>query len=195
MIKLLLFLLFIVSALTIVKVILSDRHNKEHINYTERSISSYNRNQGVTITETMANDVASRFSLAFEALPSQDFKQKFDALFSDNLDYVNDTLGEHHSKSSLAAYFLPMSERVTRMNIDMISVHYSNDSLYLHWNMTFTMNVIGTSIPIKSSGISHLKCDDRGAIIYQQDYWDPNNGLYRNLPYIGWLYRWLLPLK
>ena len=32
-------------------------------------------------------------------------------------------------------------------------------------------------------------------IIFQQDFWDPANGLYRQLPYVGGAYSWLLAFK
>jgi hypothetical protein len=46
-----------------------------------------------------------------------------------------------------------------------------------------------------SYGISELKQNAAGQIIFQQDFWDPANGLYRALPYLGGFYQWVLPFK
>jgi hypothetical protein len=48
---------------------------------------------------------------------------------------------------------------------------------------------------MSSFGISQLKMNAQGKVVFQQDYWDSNNGLYRQLPIVGGVYRWLLPIK
>ena len=46
-----------------------------------------------------------------------------------------------------------------------------------------------------SFGISEIKVNPNHQIIFQQDFWDPANGLYRSLPYVGGTYSWVLPFK
>lgn len=46
-----------------------------------------------------------------------------------------------------------------------------------------------------SYGISQIKINQQQQIIFQQDFWDPADGLYRHLPYMGSIYTWLLPFK
>ena len=46
-----------------------------------------------------------------------------------------------------------------------------------------------------SYGISEIKINAKQQIIFQQDYWDPANGLYRSLPVFGGAYKWVLPFK
>ncbi|WP_313953656.1 nuclear transport factor 2 family protein [Accumulibacter sp.] len=40
-------------------------------------------------------------------------------------------------------------------------------------------------------GVSHLKFDDEGKVVWHRDYWDAAEELYAKLPAIGWLMRFL----
>ncbi len=59
--------------------------------------------------------------------------------------------------------------------------------------MTFKM--LGRTKTMASYGISQIKINEQQQIIFQQDFWDPANGLYRSLPVFGGVYKWILPFK
>ena len=87
-----------------------------------------------------------------------------------------------------------MNDSIKAAHVDLVHDWVAGDSVYVHWRMSYTLHVLGVDRPMASFGISQLKVNAAGKIIFQQDYWDSNNGLYRQLPRIGWLYRWLLPV-
>ncbi|ENV08546.1 hypothetical protein F966_03220 [Acinetobacter higginsii] len=61
--------------------------------------------------------------------------------------------------------------------------------------MTYDFKMFGRIKTMSSYGISQIKVNAEHLIIFQQDYWDPANGLYRSVPYIGAGYSLLLPFK
>ena len=61
--------------------------------------------------------------------------------------------------------------------------------------MAYDFEILGTHKKMASHGISEIKVNAAQQIIFQQDFWDPANGLYRSLPYVGGVYSWLLPFK
>jgi predicted SnoaL-like aldol condensation-catalyzing enzyme len=161
--------------------------------YTANSIKQAQAITGAPYSDALAKQVASNFVGTFEALGTPDFFAKADKLFADTL-YLNDTLAEHYNKQSLNAYFVGMNKRVTNSKVTILQQYHQGDVLYLHWTMGFNLRVLGKQVAMFSAGITQLKVNAAGQVVYQQDYWDPNNGLYRQLPVVGWLYRKLLPL-
>lgn len=61
--------------------------------------------------------------------------------------------------------------------------------------MAYHFKIFGKNKPMTSYGISQIKINQQQQIIFQQDFWDPADGLYRHLPYMGSIYTWLLPFK
>jgi hypothetical protein len=61
--------------------------------------------------------------------------------------------------------------------------------------MAYDFKIFGRSKTMASYGISEIKINSSSQIVFQQDYWDPANGLYRSLPYIGKGYSLVLPFK
>ena len=44
--------------------------------------------------------------------------------------------------------------------------------------------------PITAVGMSHVRFDKDGRIIFQQDYWDTSI-IYEKVPVMGWVIRWI----
>ncbi len=77
----------------------------------------------------------------------------------------------------------------------MKSATHHQDTAYIHWYMSYDFKMLGRSKTMASYGISQIKINEQQKIIFQQDYWDPANGLYRSLPIFGGVYKWILPFK
>jgi hypothetical protein len=43
---------------------------------------------------------------------------------------------------------------------------------------------------IKAPGMSHLRFDEKGMIVFHQDYWD-SSLVFERLPVIGFVLRWI----
>ena len=59
--------------------------------------------------------------------------------------------------------------------------------------MRWTMNLISNAAPsekIEAIGLSHLRFNDQGKIVFQQDYWDTSAMLDR-LPVVGFWTRYV----
>jgi len=45
----------------------------------------------------------------------------------------------------------------------------------------------GDNSPDETIGMTQLRFDESGKVTFQQDYWDSAEGVYRNIPGIGWV--------
>ncbi len=149
---------------------------------------------GVLQTQVMADALAGRFVNTFNHIGQPDFMQLTRDLFADDL-YANDTLSIYHHYVDMIDHFQGMNQTVTHSHVELKHAFVADDSVYVHWKMDYTLKILGSEKSMSSFGISQLKMNAQGKIIFQQDYWDSNNGLYRQLPVIGGVYRWLLPIK
>jgi hypothetical protein len=160
--------------------------------------STYENNdqqiQGVVLTQAMGDALAGRFVNTFNHIGQPNFMQLTRDLFADNL-YANDTLSVYYHYSDMIEHFQGMNQSVTHSHVELKHAFVAEDSLYVHWKMDYTLKVLGREKAMSSFGISQLKMNAQGKIVFQQDYWDSNNGLYRQLPIVGGVYRWLLPVK
>ncbi|MDE2421383.1 MAG: nuclear transport factor 2 family protein [Gammaproteobacteria bacterium] len=149
---------------------------------------------GVVLNQAMADALAGRFVNTFNHIGQPDFMQLTRDLFADDL-YANDTLSIYHHYSDMIEHFQGMNQSVTHSHVELKHVFIADDSAYVNWKMDYTLKVLGREKAMSSFGISQIKMNAQGKIIFQQDYWDSNNGLYHQLPIVGGLYRWLSPIK
>lgn len=151
--------------------------------------------RAATLDAAGADALAQGFVTTFARLGQPDFMAAADRLFSPDLVYVNDVLSQYQRFDAVRAHLAEMSEAVSDARVDKVASWQQGDSVYVHWRMEYTLHVLGSSRRMASHGITQLKADALGRIVFQQDFWDSNNGLYRQLPVAGWIYRWLLPFK
>lgn len=167
-----------------------------------KSISSYTTDyekanqqiSGIPLSDAQAQMIGQDFVSAFNSMGTVNFVKNASQLYADNL-YINDTLSQFSTKKELMKHFEGMNKHVSKVSVKLISATHKNDSAYIHWQMTYDFQMFGRIKIMSSYGISQIKVNTEHLIIFQQDYWDPANGLYRSVPYIGTGYSLLLPFK
>ncbi|QLB59167.1 nuclear transport factor 2 family protein [Acinetobacter indicus] len=162
--------------------------------YSADYAQSRNDIQGIALDQAKAQDIGLRFTSAFNTLGTPKFVENAGALYADQL-FINDTLSQFSSRKKLLEHFLGMNQRVSNVTVSLLNTSYHQDSAYVHWHMAYDFKMFGTTRSMDSYGISEIKINENNKIIFQQDFWDPANGLYRSLPYVGGVYSWLLPFK
>jgi len=162
--------------------------------YSADYAQSRNSIQGIALDQAKAQNIGLRFTSAFNTLGTPEFVERAGSLYSDQL-FINDTLSQFSSRQNLLEHFQGMNKRVSNVSVKLLNTSYHHDSAYVHWHMAYDFKMFGTTRSMDSYGISEIKIDSNNKIIFQQDFWDPANGLYRSLPYLGGVYSWLLPFK
>ena len=150
--------------------------------------------QGISMTPAKAQDIGVRFTTAFNTLGTPEFTNRASSLYADEL-FINDTLSQFNKRENLVEHFKGMNNRVSNVSVKLLNTSYFNDSAYVHWRMAYDFKIFGTTRSMESHGISEIKLNEQDQIVFQQDFWDPADGLFRSLPYAGGLYAWLLPFK
>lgn len=162
--------------------------------YTEQYLDAREQFTGQSLNQLIAQERAEAFVNTYAKMGQEDFVSSAKALYADQF-YFNDTLAHLASEQQLTDYFSSMNTRVVEASVALKTATFSQDSLYVHWLMEYELMFWGSSKKISSSGISELKYNEEGQIIFQQDFWDPNNGLLKQMPYVGRWFNAILPFK
>ena len=107
------------------------------------------------------------------------------ALYAEEL-YFNDTFVTLTTIDELVDYMLKTANSATA-TVEMLDVAKSDTDYYLRWSMDMEFEARGKKIRSKSIGVTQLRFDSNGKVIFHQDYWDSANAFYQHLPIVGGL--------
>lgn len=122
----------------------------------------------------------------FSDLKSDQLKRKVADTYAKSL-YFNDTLHTFNDRDELAEYLISGAERVDEISITFHDVAATGKNYYVRWVMQMKFKVLGKSVDSKSIGISQVRFDETGKIVFHQDFWDNTAGFFEHLPLIGGL--------
>ncbi len=99
--------------------------------------------------------------------------------------YFRDTFGEFHSARDLEDYLVRSAEPVAYCTFDIQDwVATADGDYYFRWIMELKLKRYEQRPPNISKGMSHVRFNPEGKIIFHVDYWDAGN-LYEQFPIIG----------
>jgi limonene-1,2-epoxide hydrolase len=161
-------------------------------------LASYYRALNATAPENMALIAAGTDA---EKAAIQQFIDVFSQFDADNLTggisglyaeevYFQDTLVELHTGAEVEAYFLGTLDAVAECTFDIVDVAVSDGNYYFRWEMTLLLERYKDEPADVSIGMTHIRFNEDGRIVFHQDYWDSAN-LYKKLPVIGGMIRWI----
>lgn len=148
-------------------------------------------------TEGIARSTASSSSALIEASVER-FRELFDrfdpestgaravALYADDA-YFNDGFAELRGSEAIASYLAQAARGTKALEVQIEDVTLTADGAYVRWIMTFTTHY--RSLTVAAPGISHLRFDSEGRIVYHRDYWDASAALAEFVPFAGSILR------
>jgi hypothetical protein len=104
--------------------------------------------------------------------------------------YFNDTLKTLHDRASLRHY-LQDSAAATELCVVEVDDMISNGrgDYYFRWRMRIRFKRFSRGQTTESIGISQIRFDGDGRVIFHQDFWNAADGLFQHIPLLGWMIR------
>lgn len=137
-----------------------------------------------------ASDVAAaaveRFLEMFRAFTPEDVVRAAGEVYAPDA-YFNDGFAELHGADEIAEYLRRSAEKTEWITIEVADVARSETDLYVRWEMRFVLH--GSEAQTTAPGISHLRVDRDGRVIYHMDYWDASGALADRIPLVGGVIR------
>lgn len=102
-------------------------------------------------------------------------------VYADSL-FFRDGFKELYSMEELEPYMLESTEPLRSCTFEFSEPVMNPPDYYLHWTMRVSMKRDKPGHLEEVIGMSHLRFNAEGRVVFQQDYWDPTDVLYRRIP-------------
>ncbi|MCG8464994.1 MAG: nuclear transport factor 2 family protein [Xanthomonadales bacterium] len=131
-----------------------------------------------------------QFQTTFSDLKTPELSQRIETLYAEQF-YFNDTFRSFKERTELIAYLEETSTRLVSSDIEFQKVIIDGQDAYLRWVMDMKFSAGGKDIHSHSIGMTQLRFNEQGQIVFHQDFWDSAHGFYQHLPVIGGLIHWV----
>ncbi|MBM7334968.1 MAG: nuclear transport factor 2 family protein [Alcanivorax sp.] len=138
----------------------------------------------------VSDQALQRFIDLYSPIDADYIEAHLDDVYAPDL-YFNDTLATIYDRETLKAHMLKTAERLDYMNLDVQQTWRDGEDVFLRWIMETHFSIMGSEREARTIGISQLRFDDQGRVIFHQDFWDSSQGLDQHLPILGTVTRWL----
>lgn len=143
--------------------------------------------QNSTIETGIESSAANKFTnlqLLFSDIKNADLQNRIEQTYSEQL-YFNDTFHTFNNREDITAYLLATADKVIANKTTFEEFAKSDDSYFVRWKMLIEFEIGGKNIKTESIGISQIKFDEQGKVMFHQDFWDNTEGFFRHIPVVG----------
>jgi hypothetical protein len=133
-------------------------------------------------------EAIARFTTFYAVFSADVIKKGVKNLYAEDA-YFRDVYKTVRGRDSIEAYFLKSAETVHECTFDIQDIAVHEGNYYFRWIMHLTTKRWKDE-PIKAVGMSHVRFDKEGMVIFHQDYWD-SSIIYEKVPIMGSVIRWI----
>ena len=101
--------------------------------------------------------------------------------------FFRDGFKEFRELEPLAEYMIESTKPLRSCTFTFEDPVRSGKNYYLQWTMSVNLTRDDPERVEQVIGMSHIRFDTDGRVVFQQDYWDPSDVLYRRIPLAGWM--------
>lgn len=138
------------------------------------------------MSTTTSIDALSTF---YESLSAESVA-RFPEFYADDA-FFKDPFNEVRGVAAIQRVFAHLFRQVEEPRFVVHERLVADNGAMLVWAMHFRLGRPGRGPAQLIHGVSHLRFDAAGKVVWHRDYWDAAEELYAKLPAIGWLMRFL----
>ncbi len=137
--------------------------------------------------ETAARGIEAVKAL-FENYSTNSILEYADKVYAESL-YFRDGFREMTNRTDLIKYLVHGAEPLRTCTFQFDQVMNDDYDYYLRWVMRVSLPSDPEGYFDEAVGMSHMRFNTDGQVIFHQDYWDPTDVLYRRIPMASGLIR------
>ena len=103
--------------------------------------------------------------------------------------YFGDPFKVVEGVDEIEEYFLKSAETIHECTFDIVDVASHDGDYYFRWIMNLTLKRYRNK-PVRAVGMSHVRFDQKGMVVFHQDYWD-SSVIYEKVLGLGSVIRWI----
>jgi hypothetical protein len=122
-----------------------------------------------------------RFEDLFSDYSRETIEANFDAVYAAEL-YFRDAFRGFSSSAEVKAYLLHGLEPLEKCEFVFNRIVRSGGEFYVDWTMRLDFKNTPSGTWEESIGMTHVRFNEAGKVVFHQDYWDPTDIVYRRIP-------------
>ncbi len=187
-----LFLLGFITALIVISCA-DGPSNKDHVSIYNAALEKAHRTatfDAGSSTEAAAVQ-AWKDVLADLTFSSEQQIGGIEKVYADEL-FFNDTLKTLRSGAAVNEHLLGTAKLLTSGTVQCSStMRDENGDYFIRWEMSYAGSKMNGGEPIVTIGMSQLRFNEQGQVIFHQDFWDSASGVFEHIPFVGGQVRFL----
>jgi|GEM_PF-6153046 len=152
---------------------------------TNRSATQY-FNHLANTPATQEHEVRDTFGLIFNDFKHGAIEANIRQVYAEKL-YFNDTFKIIDNIEDLIQYMSHSASQVESTKVNVLDVIRSKDDYFIRWSMKMKLKIKGKHIESHSIGMSQIRFNHAGKIVFHQDFWDSSEAFFEHLPMMGGL--------
>ena len=133
---------------------------------------------------TTENDVELIFGKIFSDFKQGATETNIRSVYANKM-YFNDTFKIIEDLDELVIYMSESAEQVNSTTVEILDVMRSEHDYFIRWSMKMELNIKGKNIFSHSIGMTQLRFNEFGKVVFQQDFWDSSEAFFEHLPLMG----------
>ena len=130
-------------------------------------------------------------ALAELTFSTEDQKAMLKDTYADQV-FFNDTLKTLRSGAAVEAHLLATADMLSSGSVKCVSeMRDDNGDYYVRWEMSYAGPKLNSGNPIVTVGMTQLRFNEQGRVIFHQDYWDSSTGVFEHIPMVGGLVKFV----
>jgi len=133
-------------------------------------------------------EAVARFVNFYRVFSAETIRKGLRGLYADGA-YFRDDFKEVVGIEAMEAYFLKSAEGIQACTFDIREMAVHQGNYYFRWVMHLSMKRSHDD-PVRTVGLSHVRYNAEGRVIFHQDYWD-TGAVFEKIPVMGVVIRWI----
>lgn len=130
------------------------------------------------------SEAVARFVDFYRVFSAEAIRAKVRGVYADGA-YFRDPFHEVSGIDAIERYFVNSTGGVETCTFDIQDVAGFHGNYYVRWVMHLRTRR-DPAHPIETVGVTHVRFDDKGKVVFHQDYWD-TGVVYERIPLVGWM--------
>lgn len=126
-------------------------------------------------------EMLKRVKSLFTNYTEDNLRENVTQVYADKV-YFRDAFKQFDRADKIRDYFLHGLEPLRAAEFDFRRMIRSGDEFYIDWVMRLDFSKTPAGSWEESIGMTHMRFNSKGEIIFHQDYWDPTDIVYKRIP-------------
>lgn len=138
--------------------------------------------------ETVVAAARDQFVSFYRIYSREVIEKDLDSVYAEDA-YFRDPFHEINGLSAIRTYFLRAAESVVHCSFDIQDFSGQDGEYYFRWVMHLELKRDKPGVSSETPGMSHVRFNRDGKVVFHVDYWDPSHSVYERIPVMASLVR------